>query len=124
MPPPPPPEEEGEAPPVTPAPAELVLMGCSQMFHKNFLQAGNLDLFLNSVDAITLGDDIVNVRGKKPIDRIIEKPTDRQRTLWKFVNYALVNVLVAGAGVIVWAVRKRGRDVYTMTHNASQQRAA
>lgn len=124
MPPPPPAEEEGEPAPVTPAPAQLVLMGCSQMFHKNFLQAGNLDLFLNSVDAITLGDDIVNVRGRKPIDRIIEKPTDRQRTLWKFVNYALVNILVAGAGVTVWAIRKRGRDAYTMAHNAAQKKAA
>ncbi|GMV91217.1 MAG: hypothetical protein AMXMBFR82_09950 [Candidatus Hydrogenedentota bacterium] len=124
MPPPPPAEEEGEPAPVTPAPAQLVLMGGSQMFHKNFLQAGNLDLFLNSVDAITLGDDIVNVRGRKPIDRIIEKPTDRQRTLWKFVNYALVNILVAAAGVTVWAVRKRGRDAYTMAHNAAQKKAA
>jgi len=124
MPPPSPPEEEGEPGPVTPAPSQLVLMGCSQMFHKNFLQAGNLDLFLNCVDALTLGDDIVNVRGRKPINRNIEKPTDSQRTLWKFVNYALVNLLVAGAGVSVWAIRKRSRDAYTMSHNAAQKKAA
>lgn len=109
---------------MTPASAELILLGCSQMFHKNFLQAGNLDLFLNCVDAVTLGDDIVNVRGRKPIDRIIEKPTDRQRTWWKFVNYALVNILVAGTGVTVWAIRKKGRDAYTMSHNAAQKKAA
>jgi ABC-type uncharacterized transport system involved in gliding motility auxiliary subunit len=124
MPPQPPMEEDGEVAPVTPAPAELVLLGCSQMFHKNFLQAGNLDLFLNCVDAVTLGDDIVNVRGRKPIDRIIEKPTDRQRAVWKFVNYALVNVLVAAMGITVWAVRKKGRDAYTMAHNIAQKKAA
>ncbi len=124
MPPPPPPKEEGPATPVTPAPSQMILMGCSQMFNKNFLQAGNLDLFLNCVDAVTLGDEIVNIRGKKPIDRMIEKPTDRQRAFWRFVNYALVNIMVAAAGITVWAVRKRGRDAYTMSHNAAQQKAA
>jgi len=120
MPPTPPEPEDGEVPPVTPAPGTLILMGCSQMFHKNFLQSGNLDLFLNSVDAVTLGDDIVNVRGRKPIDRIIDKPTDTQRRVWKFVNYALVNIIVACAGIAVAVVRRQGRNAYTIAHNAAQ----
>ncbi|MCC6491047.1 MAG: Gldg family protein, partial [Candidatus Hydrogenedentes bacterium] len=120
MPPTPPEPEDGEVPPVTAAPGSLILMGCSQMFHKNFLQSGNLDLFLNSVDAVTLGDDIVNVRGRKPIDRIIDKPTDTQRRVWKFVNYALVNIIVACAGIAVAVVRRQGRNAYTIAHNAAQ----
>lgn len=115
--PPPPPEADEAEPPATPVeakPGKLVLMGCSQMFRKNFMQAANLDLFLNSVDAITLSEHLVNVRGTKPIDRIISKPSDRQRTLWQLANYGLANILIACIGVGFFAMRKRARNAYTM----------
>ena len=114
--PPPPPEEDNEppAPAVTPAPGKLVLMGCSQMFRKNFLQAANLDLFLNSVDAITLSEHLVNVRGTKPIDRIISRPSDRQRAMWQLANYGLANVIIAGIGLGFFFLRRRARNSYTV----------
>ena len=49
------------------------MVGNAQMLHRNFLSGGNLDFFLNSVDALTLGDDIINVRSKKQINRTISK---------------------------------------------------
>ena len=121
MPPTPPPaEDEGPAPALTPAPGKLLVMGCSQMFHKNFLQAGNLDLFLNSVDAVTLGDDLVTIRGRKPIDRTIDKPTDAQRRVWKFANYILMNGSIAIIGVAIAAGRRRSRNAYTMSYAANR----
>ena len=116
MPPPPPPEDEGEAAPVTPAPGKLIVLGCSQMFRKEFLQAANLDLFLNSVDAVTLGEDLIHVRGHEPINRLIDKPSDKQRRFWKVVNYALMPVLLAVVGILVAVTRKRSRDAYTVEH--------
>lgn len=121
MPPQPPEPESAEVPPITPAPGKLVLLGCSQMFNKNFLQAANLDLFLNCVDSVTLGEDIVSVRGKKPIDRVIDKPTDAQRGFWKFVNYAAVNIVIAGVGITAAAIRRQSRNAYTMSYQAQQQ---
>ncbi len=112
---PPPPPEEGEAPPITPAPGKLILLGSSEMFRRNFLRAGNLDLFLNSVDAVTLGDDLVNVRGRKPIDRTVDKPSAGVRRLWKFVNYALANLIIAGIGISSAYLRRRSRNAYTMS---------
>jgi ABC-type uncharacterized transport system involved in gliding motility auxiliary subunit len=116
MPPPPPDpnDEEPPAPAVEAKPGKLVLMGCSQMFRKNFMQAANLDLFLNSVDAITLSEHLVNVRGTKPIDRIITKPSDRQRTFWQLANYGLANIVIACIGFGFFAMRKRARNAYTM----------
>lgn len=114
---PPPPETDDEEPPapaVTPAPGQLVLMGCSQMFRKNFLQAANLDLFLNSVDAITLSEHLVNVRGTKPIDRVIDKPSKRQRTLWQLANYGLANLIIACIGIGFFVIRRRARNAYTV----------
>jgi ABC-type uncharacterized transport system involved in gliding motility auxiliary subunit len=118
FPPPPPPAEEGPAPEITPAPGKLVLIGCSEMFRRDFLQASpaNLDLFMNSVDAITLGDDLVNVRGKKPVDRIIEAPGADVRQFWKAVNYGLSSVLIAVVGIAVAVARRRSRDAYTMAY--------
>ncbi|MDZ4858430.1 MAG: Gldg family protein [Candidatus Hydrogenedentes bacterium] len=120
MPPEPVEPETGEPAPVTPAPGKLVLLGCSQMFNKNFIQGSNLDLFLNAVDAITLGEDIVAVRGQKPIDRAIDKPTDGQRSFWRFMNFAAVNVVIAGIGIVMFLARRQSRNAYTMAHQPEQ----
>jgi hypothetical protein len=107
--------EEDEVKQVTPAPGKLILLGCAELFRKNFLQAGNLDLFLNSVDAVTLGDDLVNVRGRKPVDRMIDMPSPAVRRWWKFVNYAVANILIAGIGIGTAFTRRRARNAYTLS---------
>ena len=108
------PDNEPAAAAVTPAPGQLVLMGCSQMFRKNFLQAANLDLFLNCVDAVTLSENLVNVRGTKPIDRVIDKPSKQQRALWQLANYGLANIIIAGIGIAFFVMRRRARNAYTV----------
>ena len=120
--PPPPPPEEGPAADITPAPGKLILLGCSEMFRRDFLRAGNLDLFLNSVDAITLGDDLVNVRGRKPVDRLIDTPSSGTRQMWKIVNYVLVSAVIAFVGIAVAFTRRRSRDVYTMSYLSSSEK--
>lgn len=119
MPPPPPPADEPEAGPVTPAPGQLILLGCSEQFRKNFLQQGNLDLFMNSVDAVTLGEELVNVRGNKPIDRTIAKLDSAQRTRWRVINYGLGPVVIAGVGITLAAMRRKSRNAYTLAHEDS-----
>ena len=120
--PPPPPPEEGPAADITPAPGKLLLLGCSEMFRRDFLRAGNLDLFLNSVDAITLGDDLVNVRGRKPVDRLIDTPSSGTRQMWKIVNYVLVSAVIAFVGIAVAFTRRRSRDAYTMSYLSSSEK--
>ena len=93
----------------------LILLGCSEMFRDHFLGAGNnLDLILNSVDAVTLGEQIVHVRGAHPIDRTIETPSAAQRTFWRFINFIAVNAAIACAGLASALARRRGRYAYTM----------
>jgi ABC-2 type transport system permease protein len=119
MPPPPPAEEPPPTAP-QPAPGKLLVIGNAQMFHRNFLNGGNLDFFLNSIDALTLGDDIINVRSKKQIDRTISRPSPATRQLWKFVNLGLVNLLIAAIGVGSAALRRRARATYTAAQTAMQ----
>ena len=108
----PPPQEEAPATASTPAPGKLLVVGNAQMLHRNFLSGGNLDFFLNSVDALTLGDDIINVRSKKQINRTISKPSEHARKFWKFVTIALVPMLVAALGIGGWCIRRRSRAAY------------
>ena len=115
-PPRPPKTDEAEAAPLTPSPAKLVLLGCSEMFRKNFLRQGNLDLFLNCVDAVTLGDDIINVRGRKPIDRAIAMPSSGKRNFWKVINYGLGTLVITVTGVTTLLLRRRARNAYTMAY--------
>ncbi len=120
----PPEENDSEPPPpnIEPKPAKMILLGCSEMFRKNFLQAGNLDLFLNCVDAVSLTEDLVNVRGRKPIDRTIEKPTDSQKFFWRTVNYTLSNAIVICTGLLVFFVRRRSRLAYTLAQVSDEKR--
>ena len=113
-------KEEGEAKPVTPASGKLILMGCAEMFRKNFMQAGNLDLFMNSVDAVTLGDELVHVRSRKPIDRMITMPDTPTRRIWKIINYALAPAIIACIGIATTTMRRRARNAYTMSFGVSE----
>lgn len=111
------PDTEPAAAPVEAKPGKLVLMGCSEMFRKNFLQASNLDLFLNSVDGVTLDDSLVQIRGRKPIDRMIEKPGDNVKMAWRLANYGLANTIIALSGLTFFAMRRRARNAYTMAQS-------
>lgn len=124
MPPMPEEEEDPEVAPVTPAPGQLVLLGCSEMYRRNFIENNpmNLDLFLNSIDAVTLGDEIINVRGNKPFDRMISREdiSATERGVWKFVNYGVVNLTIITAGILVAVYRRQRRNAYA----ASLEQAA
>ena len=104
---------EGRFPPANGSPApdaspgKLIVVGNAQMFHRNFLIGGNADLFLNSIDALTLGEDLIHVRGKKHLDRTISQPTPAARRFWKFATVGGTNLLVASIGVIVALTRRR-----------------
>ncbi len=120
QPPKPPKPEDGEAKPVTPAPGKMILLGDSEIFRKNFLQAGNLDLFLNCVDGVTLGDDLVKIRSRKPVDRMIDMPDTATRIKWKIINYTLATVIIAGIGIATSVMRRRARNAYTMSFGTSE----
>lgn len=116
---PPAPEDDAPEEPATPVeakPGQLVLLGCSETFRKNFLQDANLDLFLNSVDAVTLNENLALVRGRKPVNRVIDRPSDGTKSFWRVINYGLANVVIAGTGIVFLVNRRRTRNAYTMSH--------
>ncbi len=107
---------EKETEPVVPKPGRLLLLGGSQMFRRNFLSQGSLDLFLNAVDALAIGEELIHIRAKKPIDRSIDRPSAAARNFWKFVNIGVVSLFVAFLGVGGALVRRWRRERYTVQH--------
>ena len=113
-----PPVDDGPLGDPQPAPGKLLLVGNAQMFHRNFLSGGHADFFLNSVDALTLGDELVNVRSKKRINRSISKPSAATRQFWRVLNLGLVNLGIAVVGIGGAVIRRRARAAYTAAQAA------
>jgi ABC-type uncharacterized transport system involved in gliding motility auxiliary subunit len=112
--PPRPPAQDDDAPakPLKPAPGKLVVVGCGQMFNKNFLAGGNMDFFMNAIDALTLGEDLIHIRAKKPIDRTIDKPSEASRGFWKIMVLFFVAIVVIASGVTRLVLVRRARENY------------
>ncbi|KJR43084.1 gliding motility protein GldG [Candidatus Magnetoovum chiemensis] len=98
------------------APSKLIVIGGSQMFRKELLKQSNLDFFMNSIDALSLGEDLINIRAKKIINRTVPSPSNAVKTMWKFINYFLINAIVAFIGVSVIVKKKRSREAYTANY--------
>ncbi len=96
---------------LVPAPGELYLVGCSELFRDDFLGA-SLDLVLNLIDSTALGSDLITIRGKKAVNRVIPTVSVEAATVWKIINYGLVPILIAVIGILRAMSRRRRRARY------------
>ena len=94
-------EEAAEAgPELPPTPGRLLVVGCSKLFEEMLLeQAGHALLLLNSVDALTLGEDLISIRSKQFGARTFGEVSDGKKLTFRIVNIALVPVLAAAFGL-------------------------
>ena len=92
---------------------KLLVIGCSKMFEKEFIRSGGmLNLFLNCVDALTLGDELINIRSHQPINRSIE-PIGKMGKLWyRFMTILLVPVFIIAFGCVRVIIRKKEKENY------------
>ena len=67
---------------------------------------------MNSVDALTLGDDLISIRAKVYDRRTIGDVTDGKKLVFRVANMALVPVIAIVLGLIRFAVRRREADEY------------
>jgi ABC-2 type transport system permease protein len=91
------------------AESSVVVIGCSKMFEDSFMRMvpGNGMLLLNAVDALTLGDDLIEIRAKVTTQRTLRPLSDQARLFIKVVVVALVPVLVAAFGMFRHLRRRR-----------------
>lgn len=112
---PPPPEEPEEAPAkdLPAKPGRLLVIACASMWQDSFLRSGgNMLFFINSVDALTLGEELIHIRTKTRIDRIIPKVSTGKRLWYRFFTMGLAPISLALFGVIRLWLRRRTKETY------------
>lgn len=101
--------------PVDSKPGKLIVLGCSQMFADRLIRnPGNLSLFANIVDGLTLGDDIIQIRSKTPVSRDIKRLTDRQKMIYRFLTVFLVPLVVVAYASLRLFLRRKEKQFYLL----------
>jgi len=101
------------APTLATKPGKLIVYGCAEFFSDRLLgAAGNGLLFLNSVDALTLGEDLINIRSKLSTERYIEKVSTGGMLFWRFFTIFLVPIVLIAYGVMRFIIRRKNREDY------------
>jgi len=96
-----------------PRPGKLVIIGSSRMFNDDLIpNPGNLGLFGNIVDGLTLGDNIIKIRSKSYVSRDIRKVSDRQKVLYRFITVFLVPLALASYAVLRLFLRRKEKRSY------------
>lgn len=94
-------------------PAKVVLTGASTMFERQLIQSGGHYTFiLNALDVLTLGDDLVQIRSKKPVNRTIGRVSREEKILWRFLVSGLTPLVFASLGILFAFWRARSKQSY------------
>ncbi len=105
-----------QVPALTPHPGKLILTGASMMFQKQLAPAGgHLNFLMNSVDILTLGDELVTIRSKQPADRSLGRVPAAAKMGWRFFVTLLVPILIALLGTLRMMLRRRAKQNYLKT---------
>lgn len=103
-------------PPVTPAPGKLILIGASSSFQNHLIRGGgHTNLLVNATDILTLGEALVTIRSKQPVDRAIPKISAPAKVAWKGFVIFLVPVILASLGTMRVLLRSRAKQNYLKT---------
>ncbi len=98
---------------VTAAPGRLVVVGCSKMFEEMLLeQAGHALLLLNTVDALTLGDDLISIRSKRFDRRTFGEVSDGKKLLFRMANVVMLPAALVIFGLSRSLKRRREKEEY------------
>jgi ABC-type uncharacterized transport system involved in gliding motility auxiliary subunit len=94
-------------------PGKLVIIGCGEMFTDQVVGAfDNAMLMLNSVDALLLGDDLINVRSKMVSERYIKETSATAKMFWRFLVIILIPAILIVVGIMRYMMRRQRRETY------------
>ena len=86
---------------------QIVVVGNSA-----FLQFGGQNertFFLNTIDWLTLGEDLIHIRSRGVTDRPLKEVSEGQKLFLKFANIAGVPIVVVAFGLIRYLLRRRAK---------------
>ncbi|UCE05341.1 MAG: GldG family protein [bacterium] len=105
-------EEEPELPSEIvgdPRENKMIVVGCSNIFKNDILQSVNSHkaLLLNCVDALTLGDELINIRSKNIVARRIKTTSGMGKALSKMFVVWFPPLVFVALGIFVTIKRKK-----------------
>lgn len=101
------------APVIESKPGSIIFVANSDMFSDRALGAmNNALLLLNSVDALTLGDDLISIRTKTQTARLIRNLTPGQKLFYRFFTTGLAPLILIIFGASRLIIRRRSREQY------------
>ncbi len=111
-------DTEPPAQSLNPRHGKLFVVGCFKMFEEDIIQNGGiLNLFINSVDALTLGGELINIRSRQPIDRSMKKLSKGQKLWYRFLTILSVPCLVIILGTMRAVLRRKEKELYVKAHS-------
>ena len=96
---------------------QIVVVGNSQ-----FLQQGQRDarlFFLNTVDWLTLGEELINIRSHGATNRPLKEVSESEKFFLKFISIAGVPLLVVAFGLVRFFLRRRAKRLIEAYGSAS-----
>jgi len=93
---------------------KFILFGCSNLFKNNILSSvsSHKSLLLNSVDALTLGEELINIRSKNFEARRISEVSAAGKAISKIfvIGFPIVIFILAGFYINIKRKNKRGAN--------------
>ncbi|MGI6241449.1 MAG: Gldg family protein [Candidatus Omnitrophota bacterium] len=107
-------KDEGEAPQaLVSAPGKMILIGAATPFQRQLIRGGgHMAFFMNAMDVLTLGDDLVGIRTKSVATRALPKVSREAKLFWRFFGTLFMPALIAVAGFLHFYFRSRTRQAY------------
>jgi len=94
-------------------PGKLLVMGCSKMFEEDLIQGGGMaNLFMNSVNSLTLGGELIKIRSRRPISRSISAVKSIEKLWYRFMTMFLVPIAVIIIGSVRAVMRRKEKELY------------
>jgi ABC-type uncharacterized transport system involved in gliding motility auxiliary subunit len=106
------PEELAGSPVVEESPeTQIAVIGNSRFLSDPFAQSyqENVTFFLNLLDWMTFGEELISIRSKGVTDRPLKSLSPAMRTLYKNINTFGMAVLVVIFGLVRYGIQRRKR---------------
>ncbi|MBI3312698.1 MAG: Gldg family protein [Candidatus Omnitrophica bacterium] len=104
---------EGKIETLKPAPGKFILTGAATMFQKRLVQSGgHLNFLINSMDILTLGDELISIRAKQPVDRSLGFVSPAAKVGWRFVVTLLIPFIIGAFGAFRILYRHRLKEKF------------
>ena len=91
--------------------AYILVIGNGNFITNSFLERfpSNIIFFLNSVDWLTMGDQLIGIRSRASVNRPLVEISDNKKSMIRYINMFAIPFLVVIFGLIKYGLRRRRR---------------